>query len=105
MAVFFRVGSVIPVFDSSRVASAQSTEDLVSDLEIKLRVVPGRHTDNLTCTGRLYIDDFHSHAYQQNSFVDINLTVQDRELQLELREGDSELLQKTKDKVKIIDLN
>lgn len=94
MAVYFRVGSVIPVFDAVKVASARSTEDLVADLKIKIRVIHGKAQDNLTYSGRLFIDDFHSTTY--HSFAEIAITVEGSNLTKTLIEGDASIMEGTK---------
>ena len=74
MAVFFRVGAIIPVYDQELVQQARSTEDLVG-CPITLRLIPGKLSEYLRYKGRLYVDDYRTHAYKQNDFADITLEV------------------------------
>ena len=76
MAVFFRVGSIIPVFDKEYVKKARSTEDLVGEnLRITLWVIPGFSNANLNYKGSLYLDDFRTHQYLNNEFVEFSIEV------------------------------
>lgn len=46
MAVYFKIGSIIPMFSSQVVEQARSTEDLI-DKDFTLLVVAGKLADNL----------------------------------------------------------
>jgi len=65
MAVYVRIGSIIPMFSSQVVELARSTEDLI-DKDFTLLVAAGKLANNLKYEGTLYIDDFISHAYKQD---------------------------------------
>lgn len=74
MAVFFRVGAIIPCFRKEMVEKARSTEDLIqSTLELHSRVIPGRLADSLKLSGEVYIDDFNSFDYRRGSCYTLKL--------------------------------
>ena len=77
MLIFFRVGSVIPLYTAADVEKALSTEDLV---DAQLEIVPIFDSDNTAITSTLYLDDMKTLAYkkeQKYTKIETHFTIDD----------------------------